>query len=261
MLAKTLSRLRSDGAAGLIEAIGRRVWPQRPACWPALRTAVAGRRGLEIGGPSSVFANHSLLPIYPIAAAIDNCNFAGTTVWEGTITEGLTYTYDPRRPPGRQYIAEAVDLHAIGDGQYEFVLSSHTLEHIANPLRALREWRRVLADGGSLVLILPDGAGTFDRQRPVTTMAHLLDDFARQIGEDDLTHLPEILALHDLSRDPEAGDREAFKARSTRNVENRCLHHHVFDAALAGAMLEWLGMRAVAVERAAPYHIVAVATT
>ena len=44
----------------------------------------------------------------------------------------------------------------------------------------------------------------------------MLDDFSHDTQEDDLTHLPEILQLHDLSMDPPAGMRNNFAGdRST----------------------------------------------
>jgi hypothetical protein len=56
--------------------------------------------------------------------------------------------------------------------------------------------------------LLPDKRRTFDHRRPVTTLAHLIADLNADMAEDDLTHLPEILALHDLERDPDAGNME-----------------------------------------------------
>ena len=53
--------------------------------------------------------------------------------------------------------------------------------------------------------------------------------------------LEEILALHDLSKDPQAGSAEAFERRSRLNFQNRCLHHHVFDQALAADMVRAAG--------------------
>lgn len=77
------------------------------------------------------------------------------------------------------------------DEAFDFVLSEHVLEHLANPLRALREWRRILKPGGIVFLFLPHRDRTFDRNRERTPLAHLLEDEARLVGDDDSTHVPE----------------------------------------------------------------------
>jgi hypothetical protein len=84
----------------------------------------------------------------------------------------------------------------------------------------------------------------------------LKDDFDRGVDEHDLTHLPEILELHDLSRDPLAGDFENFKARSFKNFENRCLHHHTFTAFSAAALLNHVGVQMVSVQTFLPQNII-----
>lgn len=53
--------------------------------------------------------------------------------------------------PGRN----AYDLSAWGDGSFDYIFSSHTLEHLEHPLKALYEWRRVLKHGATLFLYLP----------------------------------------------------------------------------------------------------------
>jgi hypothetical protein len=93
----------------------------------------------------------------------------------------------------------------------------------------------------------------------VTTLAHLQDDSERGTTEDDTTHLPEILALHDLGRDPGAPDRATFEARAARNEENRSLHHHVFDTDLVARLLDSLDLRILGLQPLRPCHIVAVA--
>lgn len=258
-IAKSLSLLKTRGPAGFVNAVGRHLLQRRLRCFPLVRTLLSGKNGLEIGGPSDLFARGGRFPLYAIVGSLDNCNFSRHTVWEGAIEEGATFTYDARHAPGRQYILEAVDLSPIPASRYDFVLASHTLEHVANPLRALREWRRTLKPGGVLVLVLPDKEETFDHRRRVTAIAHLIEDYEHGTGEDDLTHVPEILECHDLTRDPPAGDVAAFKARSEQNASNRCLHHHVFDGGLVTAAIEWTGLDLLAIEYAAPYHIVAVA--
>jgi SAM-dependent methyltransferase len=133
------------------------------------------------------------------------------------------------------------------------------LEHSANPIKALRAWGRVLKPGGSLILLLPDKQWTFDHRRSVTMLEHLIADFEADTGENDLKHLAEILNLHDLARDKAAGTYEMFRARSERNFENRCLHHHVFNAPLVQQMLEYAGFVVQTVEEHFQHHIVAIA--
>ena len=167
--------------------------------------------------------------------------------------------FDAETDPVRQYISEASNLNTISSQSYDFVLSSHVIEHVANPLQALTEWVRILRDDGVLVLLVPHKEGTFDHRRPVTTLSHLIDDYRQDIQEDDLTHLEEILELHDLERDPAAGDYSEFKRRSENNIDNRCLHHHAFDTSLVAQMLSHLNLEILSMEAVLPFHIIAVA--
>jgi SAM-dependent methyltransferase len=160
---------------------------------------------------------------------------------------------------GRSLIHEATELASVVDGEYDAVLASHALEHVADPIRALLEWRRVVRAGGRLLLVVPDRARTFDHRRPVTSLAHLIEDARRGAAEDDLTHLPEILELHDLGRDPPAGSFEAFERRSRENAVHGGLHHHVFELE---SLVELVGHCRWEVDRAIarrPYHLVVMA--
>lgn len=206
------------------------------------QSVVENKYGIEIGGPSALFKK--VLPLYPLVAGLDGVNFSSETVWEGRIKAGGSYNYDDGKS-GRQFVSEASDLSGIATAHYDFLLSSNCLEHVANPLKALAEWERVVKPGGGLVLVLPNKESNFDHRRPVTKFEHLLEDFASAIGEDDLTHLDEILTLHDLSMDPLAGDLAHFRQRSLKNFENRTLHHHVFDAPLIETMLDHIGLDVV----------------
>ena len=173
--------------------------------------------------------------------------------------EGKTFVYHPERPPGNQIICEATDLQRIKDSSYDCVLACHCLEHIANPLRAIAEWKRVLKDQGLLLLILPHKDGTFDWRRPTTVLAHMLQDYANATGEEDLTHLPEILELHDLSKDPKAGTAAQFRERCLANRINRAMHHHVFDTMTAVEIVNQMGFTILRADSLRPHHIVILA--
>lgn len=227
----------------------------------AYRSRLAGKRAIEIGGPSDIFGDQGPLPIYRVVDAVDNCLYSRQTIWTGKVNLGQTFQYHSRKPPGTQYTCEATDLKPIADRSYECVLASHCLEHVANPLCALAEWKRVLKDDGLLLVVLPHKDETFDWRRPVTTLTHMIEDYEKQIGEDDLTHLSEILELHDLARDLGAGSPEQFRMRSLENRVNRALHHHVFDTATAVQLVDRANFQVMQVNNFKPYHIAILASS
>lgn len=254
----TLDRLRAFLHRGPRHAIKRIYYAARAPkarCFPLVAERLTGR-GLEIGGPSPIFAKRGLLPVYPDVGELDNCNFGPETVWEGRLTEGRHFRFGERT--GFQFVSEAFQLEAA-DASYDFVLSSHMLEHSANPIRVLAEWRRILNARGHLLLVLPEGARTMDHQRPITTLAHLIEDFNAGTGEDDRTHVEEIVALHDLAWTPEYPDREAIRKTLANNAQHRLMHHHVFDMRLAVELVQHAGFDVLAQESGFPLHLIVLA--
>lgn len=47
-------------------------------------------------------------------------------------------------------------MEGVPDATYDFVYSSHTLEHVVDPVETLANWWRILRPGGYLVLAVPD---------------------------------------------------------------------------------------------------------
>lgn len=248
---KAGKRLLGPKAAGYVRGVFRRKHPGIEL----YRSVFEGKHGLELGGPSEILGDQGALPIYRVLGGLDNCLYSARTIWTGDVREGKSFQYHPGKPRGNQIICEATDLKPVRDSAYECVLASHCLEHVANPLRALREWRRVLRQDGFLLLILPHKDGTFDCRRPTTSLNHMVDDFKNQTEEDDLTHLPEILALHDLTKDEGGGSKEEFQQRCAQNYSNRAIHHHVFDTRTAVALMDHAAFQVVRVDTSKPFHI------
>jgi len=75
--------------------------------------------------------------------------------------------------------AAKVDVVAPGDDlpfeddSHDFVFSSHVLEHIPEPIRALVEWQRVARR--YVVAVVPHQQRTFDVDRPLSTVDELLE--------------------------------------------------------------------------------------
>jgi SAM-dependent methyltransferase len=230
----------------------RRLTRRKCSNYKDMEPFLKDKRGLEIGGPSPIFLGGKLIPAYNCCQRIDSCNFSDRTIW-GTTADRIGFG----GRLGRTFLAEASNISAIPDASYDFVLASHVLEHIANPLRALDEWKRILVPGGVMIVIVPDKRSTFDHKRPFTAFEHIEADFRANVAEDDLTHLDEILALHDLDLDPPAGSREMFRDRCMKNPAIRAMHHHVFESRTLAMMLSHLGIRALSLAVERPNHIVA----
>lgn len=52
-------------------------------------------------------------------------------------------------------LADGGDAMALPEGQFDFVFSSHCLEHLTNPVAALEHWKSRIRPGGVLFLYLP----------------------------------------------------------------------------------------------------------
>jgi len=223
-------------------------------CYPLVRARLAGKSGVEIGGPSFVF--DTSLPIYRHIHALDNCVFAEVTYWEGARSAGATFHFDKGKRTGNNFVTEGATLKGIDDAKYDFVLSSHNLEHIANPLKALQNWKRVLKPQGFLLVSLPDKHRTFDYRRPVTTLDHLRDDYACDMGEQDMTHVEELVTLWDYKKFPIAKSIAEHRERYRDNYLQRLVHHHVFDLQSAVELIDFAGFKVLSKERCRPNHLI-----
>jgi SAM-dependent methyltransferase len=88
--------------------------------------------------------------------------------------------------------AMAVDVVAPGDdlpfedGAFDFVLASHVIEHMPDPIEALLEWVRVARR--YVFLIVPHRDRTFDRDRPLTPVDELIDRHRRGFASQEDRH-------------------------------------------------------------------------
>jgi SAM-dependent methyltransferase len=218
----------------------------------AVASRFAGARVIEPGGPSRLFLARGIVPVYPLLGALDVVDYAERTIWSGVEPADPVNNVRVRR----RLIGEAGKLDQIADGAYDALLASHVLEHLANPLSALHEWKRVVHPGGLLLLVVPHRDATFDHQRPVTSLVHMRDDAEHAVGEDDLTHLDEALRLTDLTRDPHAPSQAVFEARCRENAATRAMHHHIFISRTVAEVCTAAGLQVLLLKPKLPFDIV-----
>jgi predicted SAM-dependent methyltransferase len=67
-------------------------------------------------------------------------------------------------------------LETVADNSLDFVVANHFIEHTEDPLGAIGNHLRVLKPGGVIFMAVPEKRRTFDWERQVTTIEHLVRD-------------------------------------------------------------------------------------
>lgn len=209
--------------------------------------------GLEIGGPSPLFSRWGLLPFYTVVRRLDYFNYTTANLLDSVSGLNNRIRYVGSRF-GNRFLAQG-DCIPIASESYDFLVSSHVLEHIANPLKALKDWIRILRPNGFILIVVPDKLHTFDHRRPYTSFAHLERDYIEDVGENDLTHQEEVYALQDFSRDSGYNSLAQFRESAEKNLEKRVIHHHVYSQDLIREVFSYVGLEELAISTAAPCHI------
>ncbi len=125
---------------------------------------------------------------------------------------------------------DAQTFAGITDAAFDFVISAHVLEHLQDPVGAIRATMRVLRTGGIALIALPDMRHTFDRARPPTTLDHLLAD-ARDGGAGTRlqAYMDHVLYVHPLlTNDPPFPPAEAQRHAQQISRANMDIHYHAW---------------------------------
>jgi len=147
------------------------------------------------------------------------------------------------KPTNADYVTDAANLFFAADESLDFVCSSHVLEHIANPLGAINEWKRAIKKGGIIYAGVPDKRYTFDHRRKRTPLSHLIDDFEKNVDQTDSTHIYEFIENWDEKR-VYSCNKEQF-LENVRNNPKSQVHHHAWIIDDVKEILEYMGLRIV----------------
>jgi SAM-dependent methyltransferase len=141
-------------------------------------------------------------------------------------------------------------LSQFGDGSFDFVVMNHVLEHLANPVKAVREVFRVCRGGGRVIIAIPDKDYTFDRGRELTSWEHLWSDYVNDVRESSDEHYESFLrsaAPHVFLEPPENLKIHVMLSRHRRE------HAHVWTSAsfelFMEKCLQGLGIAAIRLYR------------
>jgi SAM-dependent methyltransferase len=136
-------------------------------------------------------------------------------------------------------------LSAFADESEDYVIASHILEHLADPLGQLADIHRVLRPGGVALILLPDRRQTFDRDRAATPLEHLVDDHRRGVtvvGDDHIEDFLSMTGTGDGGGGGEAERNRVFELHRRRSIHVHTWSQDEFPPVLEHTILE-MGMR------------------
>ena len=193
-----------------------------PGLMREIATAQLCGTGIEFGA----FSNPFPTPL--------NC----TTLYADAFSQG---ELQQRLYPGQtedivslSYVTTLEEMAGLPEMSMDFIIAAHVIEHTRNPLRVLENAYRRLKPGGRFVLVVPDIRLTFDRQRDVTELDHLILDYEDPREERDYLHFFEFFTKAFVT------PIESVYARALQAIKDRYdIHFHTWTYESFGCMIEY----------------------
>ena len=189
---------------------------------------------LEIGGPTLLFGKDFPYTIYNLFNEIDNINLYNlkdSFITIKTSNDNNIYT---------DIYTNISDI----EKKYNILISSHVIEHMANPIKILKNLSNLLDNESYILTILPNKSQFWDKIRETTKIEHIINDFITNVGEDDKTHEEEnLLVEHPYKisiNHPDKPKNISYEYMVKNNINYRIIHHHCFDLNLCIQLHEYL---------------------
>jgi SAM-dependent methyltransferase len=73
-------------------------------------------------------------------------------------------------------IDDGATLKTVPDEAFDYLIAAHVLEHVEDPISALKTWVRVTKPGGHIIIAVPDKRFCGEEMRPTTSVEHMIRD-------------------------------------------------------------------------------------
>ncbi|HRV76009.1 MAG: methyltransferase domain-containing protein [Candidatus Nomurabacteria bacterium] len=117
-------------------------------------------------------------------------------------------------------------MEGIKNSSLDFIIASHVIEHVRDPIGAMNTAWDKLKKGGELVLIVPKRERTLDKTRPATQLEHLVEDNKSPSRYRDALHVVEFYAHTNKIKDLKKVYDLAIKSITD---DQHSMHYHVWN--------------------------------
>lgn len=114
-------------------------------------------------------------------------------------------------------------LKSVSDSSVDFVIANHLIEHSQNPIGTLKHYLRVIKTNGILFMAIPDKRHTFDSDRPVTSLEHLIKDYNEGAENSKVSHFEEWVKLVEKAPENQIVERMQHLMKVDHSI-----HFHVW---------------------------------
>lgn len=118
------------------------------------------------------------------------------------------------------------ELSTVEAESQDFVIANHFIEHCQDPIRTIQNLLRVIKKDGILYLAVPDKRYSFDSDRPVTSIEHLLKDYEEGPEWSKQLHYEEWVKL--VEKEPDETKAEWMVKQLIKR--DYSIHFHVWTA-------------------------------
>ncbi|MEO8346469.1 MAG: methyltransferase domain-containing protein [Betaproteobacteria bacterium] len=181
-------------------------------------------------------------------------------------TEELTERYPSLTGIVQTDIVTSGDqLDEVPDGSVDYIIANHVIEHLVDPIRGLATWHRKLAPSGVLFMAYPLAQYCPDKARPITSVAHMVDEFQRGVRAPNDEHQLAFILAWNPGYFPDPAGMQAILdlmwARGDNFLDDETramlganesvvtsllatgetnIHHHVFNYDSMRELLNWV---------------------
>ena len=176
-------------------------------------------KGIEIG------AFHNPFPVRPphLVSYVDMRT-------KRELIEGFPEIKNHQAIPETDIVDDGQTLATLANESFDFLISSHQLEHCWSPLRAIQNHLRVIKKSGVIFYAIPDHENHIDKNRKVSDLECVLEDYFTTDPNEKrkriLRHYDEYLSSVDKIEDTET----RFKIANDRINNNLDIHFHCWNS-------------------------------